>query len=405
MKKVILSAMALLIGVVGFTQNSSLVTQIGTNNADVTQNVSNTSVVYQDGTSNDAQVDQIGSNNSDVNQDGDGNTADVDQNDGLGTPGFYVFGMGPFGAVPGEDNVSEITQVGTTNNAKVNQDGNGNFSNVDQDGTSNDANIMQMGGNNDSDINQDGHDHLAVVDQDGIDNKSFITQEDKVTSGGNEAYVNQSGKGNYSTIYQQKNQLANVDQSGKYNVSIVNQTGHANVTDIDQVGGVLGGLNFSNVNQHNAIGNYAKVAQDGLLNNSDVDQTGKLNNANINQDGGGNVSISKQVSDYTFGDGFPYLPNFSQVTTVTQNGSLNYANVDQDGHSNSSSIDQTSPLLTLLPKNEAIVGQMGSYNVSDIIQNGDNSAIVSQTSLTGLGNNSIINQLGANTATVTQVNP
>ena len=77
MKKVILSAAALLIGTVGFAQmnnsdvfqdgnaNASTVTQTGfMNNSDVDQiGDANNSLVEQTGTTNDSDVDQIGNNN------------------------------------------------------------------------------------------------------------------------------------------------------------------------------------------------------------------------------------------------------------------------------------------------------------------------------------------------------
>jgi len=125
MKKVILSAAALMFGMVAFAQN--------------------TSDVAQTGIGNDATVDQVGQNESEIDQEFTDNIAIVDQTG---------------------DNKSTVNQEGVIspssgnmNNAQVTQDGgtmNRQNSVVDQRGDENNAIVNQVGEGNDSAIGQGG---------------------------------------------------------------------------------------------------------------------------------------------------------------------------------------------------------------------------------------------------------
>ncbi|GHC55602.1 hypothetical protein [Ulvibacter litoralis] len=277
-------------------------------------------------------------------------------------------------------NVSEVDQSGT-NNADVNQTSTGmfvNMSDVDQNGASNDAQVNQVGNNN------------SIVNQMGTSNM---------------ADINQVG-GNGTSIY------------GNTNYSTANQNGVGNVIDVDQIStGHPASADVSIVNQDNAAsagdGNYARILQGGWNNQSLANQNNDDNSVFIDQTGGHNQSISNQTSD---GGIASVGAGFEQESTVKQRGRWNLSDVAQDGSNNDSSVDQstTASWGTAGPiSNVAMIDQNGYSNSSMLVQgdslagaDGNNTMTVMQTnvSITGPGNVSMGNQMGGNTANVTQTN-
>jgi len=114
----------------------------------------------------------------------------------------------------------------------------------------------------------------------------------------------------------------------------------------------------------------------------------------IDQDGNGNdATVSQTATGFT--DSY-----------VTQVGDNNDADVTQSGVNNNSTIEQTTDGFigtNTDPSNEATVTQAGTNGDSTIIQDGNNTATLTQ-GITGasLNDDAFILQIGANTATVDQ---
>jgi hypothetical protein len=282
-------------------------------------------------------------------------------------------------------NVSEIDQISMNNDVDVNQLSTGvyyNFSDVDQQGNMNFVDVDQIGGNS----------SVVVQDHWGYQDRATVYQD-----GGNGSKGYGPASMQISEIYQSNEQnKANVHQIGEGNKSFVNQDNTLN-------NGIMP-----------IMGNMALIDQEGRDNLSDVNQDGDANWAKTDQFGEGNVSITEQISlDITAPIS---LTNYLQGSLVDQSGDYNYANVYQNGDNNFSNITQSGGVVPADPldlwTNEAWVIQNGDLNISNIDQSSapmhdaDNYAIVNQTNTIGSlgGNISNVLQNGCNTATVTQVN-
>jgi len=277
-------------------------------------------------------------------------------------------------------NESLIDQ-GKVNTADVNQastiDMHYNFSDVYQRGE-NDADIDQIGENS-SIVRQNGNTNSATVYQDGGDGLS---------NAGN-AWMQES------EVYQQ----------GKNNLADVMQVGEGNQSFIDQLNNEGGGHSIVK------IGNKAVIEQTGRHNYSDVDQDNDANWAKTLQYGRWNKSITIQKSDELAAAMHP--SGYLQGSDVDQTGKANYSYVYQNGDNQSSIITQSADnFIGSTWTNEAYVTQNGELNLSNINQSdcemvdANNYAVVNQTNKIGSlgGNISNVLQKGANTAIVTQVN-
>jgi len=155
-------------------RNSAAVTQSG---------LSETARITQRANDNRAQIDQVGSvsSYSQIDQESSANRAQTTQNGSLA--------------------VSYVRQLGgTDNNALVSQDSR-SFSNLFQNGSYNSADVTQTdNGENDSTISQSGNGNYSLVMQNAGDHQSFITQN----GDGNGADVRQFGATDaaYSSIVQ-----------------------------------------------------------------------------------------------------------------------------------------------------------------------------------------------------------
>lgn len=281
------------VSITGFSQssggeNTSNVTQLGINNATVTQGSLGTYVnfsdVFQTGT-NLATVDQLGANSSILTQTG-ANWSIVDQDGGDGFwTGFDI------------EQTSVIGQIGILNRAFVDQQGDGQSSNISQTNDVGDTKGSK-----------------AQIDQDGLSNTSDVVQIDDA----NYALIVQSGDHNVSDTDQETNDVAIpvhtslflqgnlVHQTGSYNFSKVEQYGDNQRSDVIQEafgGGVAadpytneanvlqnGEMNWSIIRQKDAIGidanNTATVTETNLV-------SGPGNLSTANQFGANSVVVNQ----------------------------------------------------------------------------------------------------------------
>lgn len=306
----------------------------GTQEATVTQTNST------NGTANEAYVLQDsteGGNTVNVVQDGAGNIARATQG-----PGDVVIFTTPLGIT---GNSSDIDQIGSDNTATtdqiVNSDGgNNNAAVVAQDGTSNTA-IITQGTGTFPDGSSNDNNNSASIDQMGIGGLSTITQ------GGESGIATsiQDGLNNTSDIVQSggfpggPGNLANVEQTGANNNSIVNQTSAAGDLALFPAGTNAqvtqnGNDNTSRIDQSPLGGHLAVVDQLGENLMSTINQSGFLNEAFVRQE------LSDQTSEVQQTQGGIFLPfgntaNVSQIATagntsfVGQTGALNSATVMQ----------------------------------------------------------------------------
>ncbi|OAB75823.1 hypothetical protein [Cochleicola gelatinilyticus] len=415
MKKVILSAMALMAGSLVFAQVSGDAAAPQAQQADyasgasmpsnavenIQSGVENYMLVRQEGTSSSVYIDQseggagVGnliyvrqSGDVDGNEadSGEGNMADVRQA-GTNNDGF-VRQEGDFNEAAmvqnaGSDNNIGYIRQGTGQNAENNyaglvQDGSGNsgwiqqtFDNSEaltlQDGTNHQALTVQDANPN----NSNGHD--AKVEQLGDQQKSYVSQ----IGSDSRADVFQEGDQNYSDVKQSGTgvNVADVDQSGSLNQSFIVSAGNGQNATVFQDGDE----NAADVGQSGAAVNNAHVVQIGngdYANQRQTNAAGADNNALINQGDLANaLSLSELdvlydatngVLDTEFGN--PSPGSFNGVAYQTQNGDGNRAESHQFG--DESFID-FSPFPGIQPvgPNYSKQEQTGSGNEALVVQN------------------------------------
>ncbi|GHC55583.1 hypothetical protein [Ulvibacter litoralis] len=273
-----------------------------------------------------------------------------------------------------------------------------NLSEVDQSGANINNTVDQISFSalvNYSDLNQSGANY-ADIDQIGA-NDSYVTQ-----TGSNIANVHQEGGGGIHTGTANY-QVSHINQTGQ-NSAYVIQWGDGNDSDIDQVNAPGELPNYAEVNQ----GTFNHDSSDNM---STINQLSNFNYVRHFQDGDNNVADTNQDST---GGSSGTIYGFYQVALTQQGGDLNWADVNQTGNDNISSVYQFAygPGTMGDPyTNEATIVQDGEHNLSNLHQedlfSGDanNTAMVTQTNLvSGPGNTSDKNQVGANTVVVTQTN-
>ena len=192
MKKVILGAVALMIGGFAFAQNTSNSTQSGND-----QRV----YVRQAGTLLNSEIDQSngggsGSHRAMVLQRGSGNDSDIWQ---AGSDNeAYVEQGAQF--TPPTNATANITQGGTNaasedNKARIEQHG----------GTGSTTTMTQDGDENEAYAHQDHTTSTITIDQDGNENKSAVYQLPYYASANNTATITQNGDENKSWASQDGN--------------------------------------------------------------------------------------------------------------------------------------------------------------------------------------------------------
>ncbi len=263
MKKVILSAAALMIGAIGFAQTPPAA---GATAATATSESNNESFLTQSGLDHYAMVTQVGDDNrSDATQSGEGNYFKLQQT--------------------GDRNNSTLTQSGSStfrnNDAEVTQIGEDNISNVDQSGTHSRARVFQRP----TGANVTARNNEAVVVQVGTGtayNDAFVSQymegnfsRQEQTGQGNDAWVSQQRSGNDSYQY----------QTGDFNSASAVQgadpmfaTG-GNLSTITQ----NGDYGYAHHNQLNGNNNTAETTQSNDWQHSVINQSGDSHKAFVIQ--------------------------------------------------------------------------------------------------------------------------
>ncbi len=258
MKKIILGALALMIGAVGFAQNNhtnvrqngtdlvSGITQVGYGNtANQLQNPSGTwdngspggvsennqAYIDQAGSENFAQQSQIAKDDLATNlQRGNHNESYQTQKSGFGKMA-HVNQYGNY-------NKAYQTQAGGSSIAVINQYETGNTATQLQDGAYSEAYSTQAGYGNTSYQEQFGtglwnvH-NMAIVDQAGDENYGFQSQGPSAL--GETAFLLQRGNHNESwQIQDGESNVSNVLQYGTYHDANTQQLGTGNVTNVHQ---------------------------------------------------------------------------------------------------------------------------------------------------------------------------
>ncbi len=323
--------------------------------------VNNSVVVTQDGLLNYSWVNTYGDDNtpSFVNQEGngvnnsyvdqafigpvDGNTANVTQ-------------VNHF-LLSGDDNESDINQMGDYNaatvtqiatmsihgvarNSTINQSGDWNTATVYQEGRMIDATINQNGDENTSNVLQEGNKLVANINQPGWANFAEVEQEGYRET----ADIDQSGAWSDAKIYQGKAKYVSAGTESRLNDAIINQTGFSWGSLAEQTQD--GKQNYANIEQNASdFGRAIQIQVNVKTHNVNVGTIGNdVNDAMIYQSNGSNNEAYQ-------------LQHFSEM------GAPNIADAWQDGNDNYSLETQYGG------GNSSIVTQIGDENSSDVTQN------------------------------------
>lgn len=439
MKKVVLSAMALMFAAVGFSQ----VTDSNGNASPVATTVpilagaaatANSGLSIQNGDDNKVRVRQAGTNQS----------VYTFQNNGDGMDGAnqaFVRQTGAVSAASGVENRTDVLQSGEYNSSMTIQEGDYNDAITRQgqiDGTSsgNKALIRQGTG-------QQAESNFAAIDQDGVDNQARTKQ----TYDNSDAWTQQTGDENKSLIIQNAGpngtdgHYAMNEQIGDRNESYIAQQGNGarnsartlQIGDDNQANQMqtatdgMGGIGndagimqgFENATQRTlvipealtqwlsvinlvdpdanpfefdgpAVGNKAKQTQVGSDNSAGIYQLGGTigfsNYSEQEQDGTGNNAGSVQGHWYS-GDPSNYIKQ-------KQDGDYNTTGIVQTGADNKSFQNQVGNL------NSSLAFQQGKGHKLNTHQFGDSN--VAQASQSGLENRALIVQYDGQSYTVEQ---
>ncbi|MDC6352447.1 hypothetical protein PP178_12880 [Zeaxanthinibacter sp. PT1] len=402
MKKVMLSAAALMIGGLAFGQV--------TNSAGTAPDATPVPNLSLDGDANTGLSIQNGDDNRvRVRQAGTSQSARTTQDNGAGTGGNLAWLMqtGEVQAASGVGNEAEVQQSGTANESFTKQEGDYNDAFTAQ-GQNNDASsgnkarIRQGTG-------QQAQDNFAAIEQDGDDNIAFTRQ----TYDNSEAWTRQVGNENKSMILQD----AGPNQTDGHS-AFNHQEGDRNESSIDQSG--LGGRNtatayqigFDNQSKQLQVtsapsgssGNRGSVSQGTFFeipslsqfasdmlaydpqantvwfnpptagNKAKQTQYGENNGAEIAQ-WGGDVDASNYAeqlqdvgssgNDAVIFQGHHYTGEPSNYAKQYQTGADNRAGLTQTGSANKALQDQRGD------ENEALSSQMGSEHLLNIHQRGN----------------------------------
>lgn len=434
MKKVLLSAAALMIGAVSFAQVAGAPTSGTVAILPGAAATANTGESIQNGNANKVQVRQAGTNQS----------VFTNQDDGLlGTGGNLgiIYQTGDVNPPSGIENAATLLQSGTANQstsiqqgdrnnaytaqgqnddgastgnkARIQQGNNEqaeeNYAAVVQDGANNQASTLQRWDNNDAFTTQNGDGNQSMVDQaaapDGSD--------------GHEAFTTQEGNGNGSTIGQ--------SGAGARNVATTEQIGDDNdakqVQYTDAIEGMTG--NRAGIRQGDPNGDASAIPLTtelfSLLPIADPDavpvlgstfdsfgasafqtQNGKENEADVLQFGGtvgaSNYSEQEQASgsgnDAAVIQGHFFTGEASNYAKQYQAGDNNRAGLGQSGSGIKGVQTQIGH------RNNALSSQRGSGQLLNVHQRGnDNVGITAQA---GIANKSLLVQRDGQSYTTSQ---
>ena len=261
MKKLMLSAAALMCATVMFAQNDPITDTSGDTSPDYVGSgvapstaTANTGLSVQNGNANMVQVRQAGTSQDVYSHQDDGS--------GLGGNLATIMQTGAVSSASGVANKANLMQSGTNNQSRTKQEGDENISitrqgrNGDDGSTGNRAAIRQGTGQN-AEFN------YAAIDQDG-DNNQARTQQ---TYDNSDAWTQQMGDLNKSQIVQ------NAGPNGTDGHSaMVEQLGDRNESTVSQSG--LGGRNISTLNQFGDDNKAVQAQTTDALAGSDGNRAG-----------------------------------------------------------------------------------------------------------------------------------
>ncbi len=391
MKKIMLSAAALLIGTIAFAQVSGAPTAdqslVPQNSADAEANAG---LSIQNGNDNKVRVRQAG----------ELNTSYTEQDNGTLGSGGNLARVRQTGAVngnvgdSGEDNAAEVRQSGTANQSTTRQEGDRNNAytaqgqNDDGASTGNKARIQQG-------IANQAEDNFAAIEQDGDNNQANTLQ----TTDNSDAWTRQIGNDNKSMITQNAapedsdGHLANNYQEGNGNENAIMQSGAGarNTATSEQVG-----------DNNKAKQTQTTDALEGGVGNTAMNFQGftGATNADISMSNAIFVDINSNVDDVFGGSditGSGTNQSFGGIVFQNQGGNDNEAAAFQYGSASDGSnyIKQTQASGT---GNDAFAiqnrydGPGGGDNEGEQFQAGDNNLL--GLSQIGTGHKSLQTQEG-----------
>jgi len=329
MKKIILGAVALIIGAIGFAQNASVVLQSGPSQyANVDQIGANTSLVIQSNYNNDAFATQNGTSSGLQIQEGTNGLARLTQTGNTNVSAQYQTGEGNIvrASMIGDDNATAQFQSGDYNVANINIGTFGSDGNTAwqvQEGMNNLLNSRLLGNDNTSGQVQSGENNIANVYARGWRNEGYQLQGGQdnrahirigYPAGGvsdNFAFQQQFGGTGAMSV----NNIARIDQLGdrntagqiqggdniddlRNNLATIIQTGNDNTAYQMQGGNDVPGATASNntvFSGQNGNDNLSVQVQDGINNIARIVQDGNFGEGAQVQDGGWNEMYLHQV--------------------------------------------------------------------------------------------------------------
>lgn len=348
MRKIYVSALALMIGAIGFAQtNKSDVTQLGVDGVSKVVQIGgglNNAIQYQ------RTPGGSGAGLVDIYQNGQGNYANQQQEAHwpVGTPASdYTI----FTENRGKEASAVVKQVGNGNKAWQTQRWDNESAYAEQRGHRNESRQKQWGAENIANVKQYDNDHKATQNQYGR----------RV-----EAYITQRGWKNTATQTQNKpgfDDYATATQTGRENVSDQTQAGkgqgrgplNANLVSVYQ----SGDRNFARQNQSNDgssnARNEAKIIQRGNGGQAYQEQHGNSgiqlleqkngvdNYGYQNQYAGSVDGDASLMQNGSYNDSWQHQYGTNNSSNVVQNGNSNWSKVTQKGSGNTNTVTQTHP--------------------------------------------------------------
>lgn len=333
----------------------------------------NAAVVNQMGTDNHSMVMQSGKNNSVIttqgNSDSDHSSGNrmIIQQTHIGHPVESLIA----------NNKVEAAQFGKDNQLRVRQDHKNNNLLTSSNGKANKIDVLQRS----TGYYSEGH--AAEIDQLGDRNEAFLRQEGM--GAGNDALVWQRGKRNVSV-----QQQTATETSGSGNNAFVNQGAMAPVSD----------LGIATVGKLEAVDNSIFSGSDNFVSHDAIaiqNQEGEGNIVETNQNGKGNHSLQKQQGVENVGVVF-------QNATGTVYG-YNTVHQQQTGNFNDAAIaqkgsDHQAWQRQIGNKNKMVSTQRGTENLTSAYQKGNNN--VAYTAQAGHHNKIAISQYDGQSFSVKQ---
>ncbi len=381
MKKVILGAVALMIGGMVFAQTETVAPAPPTNAqvlipAPGVPASANAAHAIQNGDDNKVAVSQVGTRQ--------GAYSDQDNGSGVGGNQARITQTGNQGPLSGRLNMAEVYQRGTENQSTQSQYGNRNEAltqqgNIDDGSDGNLAWIRQG-----SPTAQRAEDNKAQVIQNGDDNQARTEQR----YDNSEALTTQSGNLNYADIFQD----AAPDSSEGHEAEIL-QTGDSNDAWINQVAGAGAGNEATAIQDGTGNLSYQQQESTAVSNGSAT----RSNNAYVTQgiDSRANPMATGQYLDLltvdvinngplnsgaTNAKAFQFQVGDDNEVAALQFGDGNYSEQRQNGEGNDAFVMQNAFGNPAGNSNYAKQNQIGDDNEAAIGQNGmDHNALQAQT--------------------------